>query len=174
MGSSQEANKWLFTRCAEADELRVVHATLKEEAAQAWDAAAKAHDDATKAREEAAKAHEDLAPLLVRVKELKEDVALVSGQRDAINVQIGLASTHIGTLTKEVTTLKETIRERDKALSGTGREIETLRVIDKNKALRAVEKAHGELRDQIVGWQTHAEGKLLRSSDIDFGLPCFC
>jgi hypothetical protein len=32
-----------------------------------------------RAREEAAKAHEDLAPLLVRVKELEEDVALVGG-----------------------------------------------------------------------------------------------
>jgi hypothetical protein len=43
------------------------------------------------------------------VKELKEDIALVSGQRDALNVQIGLASTRVGTLTKEVETLKETI-----------------------------------------------------------------
>jgi hypothetical protein len=43
-------------------------------------------EDATKAREEAAKVHEDLAPLLARVKELKEDVALVSGQRYALNV----------------------------------------------------------------------------------------
>jgi hypothetical protein len=39
-----------------------------------------------KAREEAAKAHEDLVPLLARVKELDEDVALVNGQRDALNV----------------------------------------------------------------------------------------
>jgi BMFP domain-containing protein YqiC len=40
----------------------------------------------TKAQEEVAKAREDLAPLLARVKELEEDVALVSGQRDALNV----------------------------------------------------------------------------------------
>jgi chromosome segregation ATPase len=87
------------------------------------------------------------------VKELEEDVTLVSGQRDALNVQIGLASARIRTLTKEVMTLKETIRERDEALSGTGREIETLRatVHDKNKALRVAEKAHRELRDQIMG-----------------------
>jgi BMFP domain-containing protein YqiC len=39
-----------------------------------------------KAQEEAAKAREDLAPLLARVKELEEDVALVSGQCDALNV----------------------------------------------------------------------------------------
>jgi hypothetical protein len=32
-----------------------------------------------RAQEEAAKAHEDLAPLLACVKELEEDVALVSG-----------------------------------------------------------------------------------------------
>jgi hypothetical protein len=33
-----------------------------------------------------AKAHEDLTPLLARVKELEEDVALVVGQRDALNI----------------------------------------------------------------------------------------
>jgi chromosome segregation ATPase len=110
------------------------------------------------------------------VKELEEDVALVSGQRDALNVQIGLASARVETLTKEVTMLKGTVQERDEALSGTGREIETLRatVHDKKEALRVTEKAHRELHDQIVGWQTHAEGKLLLSSDLDFGLPCFC
>jgi hypothetical protein len=43
------------------------------------------------------------------VKELEEDVALVSGQRDALNVQIGLASARVGTLTKEVEALKETV-----------------------------------------------------------------
>jgi chromosome segregation ATPase len=88
---------------------------------------AKAQEDGAKAREEAAKAREDLAPLLARVKELEEDVALVSGQRDALNVQIGLASTHVGTLTKEVKALKETVRKRDEALLGTCREIKMLR-----------------------------------------------
>jgi hypothetical protein len=43
------------------------------------------------------------------VKELEEDVALVSGQCDALNVQIGLASVHVGTLTEEVEMLKGTI-----------------------------------------------------------------
>jgi HD superfamily phosphodiesterase len=62
-----------------------------------------------KAREKAAKAREDLAPLLARVKELEEDVALVSGQRDALNVQIGMASTRVGTLENEVTTLRGTV-----------------------------------------------------------------
>jgi hypothetical protein len=91
-------------------------------------------------------------------------------------VQIGLASAHVGTLTEEVEMLKETIRERDEALSGTGWEIETLRVIvhDKDEALRVAEKAHGKLRDQIVGWLTHVEGKFLPNSDLDFGLLCFC
>jgi uncharacterized protein (DUF3084 family) len=68
------------------DELRVVHAAVREEAAQAREAKAKAHEDAAKAWEEVAKAREDLTPLLARVKELEEDVALVSGQRDALNI----------------------------------------------------------------------------------------
>jgi chromosome segregation ATPase len=72
-----------------------------------------------------------------------------------------MASTRVGTLENEVTTLKGTVRERDEALSGTGQEIETLRatVRDRDEALRAVEKAHEELRDEVMGWQTHAEGK---------------
>jgi predicted nucleic acid-binding Zn-ribbon protein len=37
-----------------------------------------AREDVTKAREETAKAREDLVPLSARVKELKEDVSLVS------------------------------------------------------------------------------------------------
>jgi hypothetical protein len=37
----EDANKRLFEKSAEVDELRIVHATLKEEAAQARDAAAK-------------------------------------------------------------------------------------------------------------------------------------
>jgi BMFP domain-containing protein YqiC len=53
---------------------------------QAWEAKAKAREDAAKAREEAAKAREDLVPLLARVKELEEDIALVGGQRDALNI----------------------------------------------------------------------------------------
>jgi chromosome segregation ATPase len=110
------------------------------------------------------------------VKELEEDVALVSEQRDALNMQIGLASARIETLTEELMMLKETIRQRDEALLGTDQEIETPRVTvhDKNEALSAAEKAQGELRDQIVGWQTHAEGEFSLNSDLDFGLLCFC
>jgi chromosome segregation ATPase len=166
----------LSKKSAEVSELRVVHTALKEEAVQARDATAKAREDVTKAREEAAKAREDLAPLLARVKGLEEDITLVSGQRDALNVQIGLAFAHVGTLTVEVESLKDTVRERDEALSGTGPEIKMLRatVHDKDEALLEAEKARGELRDQIVGWQTHAEGKLLPNSDLDFRLWCFC
>jgi peptidoglycan hydrolase CwlO-like protein len=71
------------------------------------------------------------------VKELEEDVALVSGQRDALNIQIGLVSARFETLKNEVMTLKETIQARDEALSGTGREIKTLRatVHDRDEAL---------------------------------------
>jgi uncharacterized protein (DUF3084 family) len=88
------------------DELRVVHAAVREEAEQAWEAEAKAREDATRAWEEAAKAREDLTPLLVRVKELEEDVALVGDQRDALNIQIGMASARVRTLEDEVATLK--------------------------------------------------------------------
>jgi flagellar motility protein MotE (MotC chaperone) len=82
----EEANKRPSKKSAEADELRVVHAALREEAAQAREAMTTAREDATKAQKEVAKAHEDHAPLLARVKELEEDVTLVSGQRDALNV----------------------------------------------------------------------------------------
>jgi predicted RNase H-like nuclease (RuvC/YqgF family) len=107
------------------------------------------------------KAREDLALLLARVKELEEVVALVSGQRDALNIQIGMASARVRTLEDEVATLKGMVRERDEAVSGTGREIKTLRaaVCDKDEALQALEKAREELRDEVMGWQTHAEGK---------------
>jgi uncharacterized protein (DUF3084 family) len=82
----EEANKRLSKKSAEVDELRVVHAAVREEVVQAQEAEAKAHEDVAKAWEEVAKAHEDLTPLLARVKELEEDVALVSGQRNALNV----------------------------------------------------------------------------------------
>jgi seryl-tRNA synthetase len=80
----EEANQRLSKKSAEVDELCVVTTTLKEEAAHARDTAAKAIEDAAKAREEAAKAREDLAPLLAHMKELEEDVALVSGQLKAL------------------------------------------------------------------------------------------
>jgi hypothetical protein len=72
-----------------------------------------------------------------------------------------MASTRVGTLEDEVATLKGTVRERDEALSGIGREIETLRaaVCDKDKALQASEKAREELCYEVMGWQTHAKGK---------------
>jgi chromosome segregation ATPase len=116
-----------------------------------------------RAREEVAKAREDLAPLLARVKELEEDVALVGGQRDALNIQIGMASARVETLEDEVAMLKVIVRERDEALSGTGWEIEVLRaaIYDKDEALQALEKAREELRDKVMGWQTHTEGKPL-------------
>jgi chromosome segregation ATPase len=100
-----------------------------------------------------AKAREDLAPLLACVKELEEDVALVGGQHDALNIQIKMVSAHIRNLEDKVVTLKGTVRERDEALSGAGREIEALRAVvhDKDEALRALEKACGELRDEVHG-----------------------
>jgi chromosome segregation ATPase len=108
------------------------------------------------------------------VRELEEDIALVSGQHDALNAQIGLVSARLETLESEVVALKETVRSRDEALSDTGREIETLRAIvhDRDEALRAVRKAHSELCDQIVGWQTHAEGRFPPDSNLDLGSLC--
>jgi hypothetical protein len=150
----KEANMRLSKKSMEADELHIVHAAVREEAAEAREATAKAREDVAKAQEEAAKAHEDHAPLLACVKELEKDVALVSGQRDALNVQIGLVSARLETLQDEVMALKEIVRARDEALSGTGREIEALRatIHDRDEVLQAAEKAHSELRDQIVGW----------------------
>jgi hypothetical protein len=75
----EQANKRLAKKSAEADELCVVHGVLREEATQAQEATVKACEDATKAQEEAIKTREDHAPLLARVKELEEDVALISG-----------------------------------------------------------------------------------------------
>jgi thioesterase domain-containing protein len=78
-------------------------------------------------------------------------------------------------LQNEVMTLKETIQARDEALSGTGREIEVLRatIHDRDEVLRAAEKAHDELHDQIMGWQTHAEGKFSPNSDLNLNFLCF-
>jgi chromosome segregation ATPase len=104
-----EANKRLSKKSAEADELRIVHAAVREEASQAQEATTKAREDATKAQEEETKAREDHTPLLAHVKELEKDVALISDQRDALNVQIRLMSARIETLESEVVTLKEII-----------------------------------------------------------------
>jgi uncharacterized protein (DUF3084 family) len=76
----------LSQKSVEVDELRVIHAAVREEAAQAQEAKAMACEDVTRAQEEVAKACEDLAPLLARAKELEEDVTLVGGQRDALNI----------------------------------------------------------------------------------------
>jgi hypothetical protein len=40
------------------------------------------------------------------VKELEEDIASVSGQHDALNIQIRMAFAHVGTMKDEVVTLK--------------------------------------------------------------------
>jgi chromosome segregation ATPase len=88
------------------------------------------------------------------VKELEEHISLVDGQRDALNIQAGMASARVRTLEDKVVTLKGTVRERDEALSSAGREIEVLRatVHDRDEALRASEKTCGELRDEVMGW----------------------
>jgi acyl-CoA reductase-like NAD-dependent aldehyde dehydrogenase len=73
-------------------------------------------------------------------------------------------------------TLRGTVRERDEALSDADREIETLRatVRERDEALQAAKKACDELRDEIMGWQTHAEGKPLSSFDLGLGVPSLC
>jgi chromosome segregation ATPase len=97
------------------------------------------------------------------VKELEEDIALVSRHRDALNVQIGEVSARFGALKDEVATLSGAIQERDEALSNARQEIETLRaaIRDRDGALQALERTCGGLRDEVVGWQTHSEGKYL-------------
>jgi chromosome segregation ATPase len=159
----EKANKRLSQQSIETAELRVAYAAVKEEAVQAREAEATVREDVTRAREEPAKAREDLAPLLARVKELEQDIALVGGQRDALNIEVGVVSTRIKTLEDEVVMLMGTVRERDEALSGAGREIEVLRAMvdDRNEALRASKKTCMELHDKVLGWQTHSEGKLL-------------
>jgi hypothetical protein len=74
-----------------------------------------------------------------------------------------MASTRVRTMEGKVVMLTGTVRERDEALSSAGREVEALRVVlhDKDEALRVSEKTCGELRDEVVGWQTHSEGKPL-------------
>jgi chromosome segregation ATPase len=117
--------------------------------------------DATRAREEPAQAHEDLVPLSARVKELEEDVTLVGRHRDTLNVQIGHVTARFRALKDEFATLSGAVQERDEALSNTRQEIETLRaaIRDWDGALQALEKTCGGLRDEVVGWQAHSEGK---------------
>jgi hypothetical protein len=53
-----------------------------------------------------------------------------------------MVSAHLRTLEDEVVMLRGTVCDRD-------------------AALRASEKTCGELSDEVMGWQTHSEGKLL-------------
>jgi chromosome segregation ATPase len=64
-------------------------------------------------------------------------------------------------LKNKVATLSGAVRERDEALSNARQEIETLRVAvrDRDGALQTLEKTCGGLRDEVVGWQNHSEGK---------------
>jgi chromosome segregation ATPase len=87
-----------------------------------------------------------------------------------------MASAHVRTLEDEVAMLKGTVRERDEALSGIGREIEALRatVCDKDEVLRAAKKACEELRDEVVGWQTQAKVSFLLRFDFGLEVPGLC
>jgi hypothetical protein len=87
-----------------------------------------------------------------------------------------MASAHVRTLESEVVTLSGTVRERDEALSGTDREVEALRATlhDRDEALRASEKTCGELCDEVMGWQTHSEGKLLLYSGLGVEVLGLC
>jgi chromosome segregation ATPase len=138
-----------------------VTAAVKEEAAQARAAEVTAREDATRAREEVTQAREALVPLSARVKELEEDVTLVSRHRDTLNIQIGQVTARFEALKNEVAMLSGAVLERDEALLNARQEIETLRaaVHDRDDALQALEKTCGGLRDEVVGWHTHSEGK---------------
>jgi predicted RNase H-like nuclease (RuvC/YqgF family) len=168
----EEANQRLSRQSAEAAELHVAYVVVKEEVVQAWAAEAVVREDVTKARE----ACEDLVPLSARVKELEEDVALVGRHRDALNVQIGEVSARFGALKDEVATLSGAVQERDEALLSARQEIETLRaaIRDRDGALQALEKTCGGLRDEVMGWQTHSEGRFLLHNGLGVEVPCLC
>jgi chromosome segregation ATPase len=112
-------------------------------------------------------------PLSARVKELEEDVTFVSRHRDTLNVQIGQVTARFEALKNEVAMLSGAVREWDEALSNASQEIETLRaaVCDRDGALQALEKTCGGLRDEVMGWQTHSEGKFLSYSGLGGELP---
>jgi chromosome segregation ATPase len=95
------------------------------------------------------------------MKELEEDVALVGRHRDTLNVQIGQVTARFEALKDEVAMLSGAVQERDKALSNARQEIETLRaaIRDRDGSLQTLEKTCGGLRDEVMGWQTHSEGK---------------
>jgi chromosome segregation ATPase len=130
----------------------------------------------TRAREEAAKAREALVSLSACVKELEEDVTLVSRHRDILNIQIRQVTARFEALKNKVAMLSGAVRERDEALSNASQEIETLRaaIRDRDGALQALEKTCGGLHDEVVGWQTHSEGKFLSYSGLGGELPSLC
>jgi cell division protein FtsB len=134
---------------------------VKEEAMQAWAAEAVMRTDMDKAREEAAQARRDLEPLSARVKELEEDVSQVSRQRDALNVEVEQATARSDALKDEVTTLKGAVQEKDAALEAARQEIEALKatISNKDSTLLGLERTCGGLCNEVVGLQTHIEGK---------------
>jgi chromosome segregation ATPase len=95
------------------------------------------------------------------VKELEENVSQVSRQRDGLNIEVEQATAHSDALKDEVTMLKGAVEEKDAALESARQEIEALKVTigDKDNAFLRLERTCGGLRDEIVGLQTHIEGK---------------
>jgi predicted nucleic acid-binding Zn-ribbon protein len=67
------------------------------------------------------------------VKELEEDVTLVSRHRNTLNVQIGQVTARFEALKNEVATLSGAVRERDEALSNARQEIETLTTVVRDR-----------------------------------------
>jgi chromosome segregation ATPase len=95
------------------------------------------------------------------VKKLEEDVSQVSRQRDALNVEVKQVTARFGALKDEVTTLNGAVQEKDVALESTRQEIEALKatISDKDSTLLGLERTCGGLRNEVVGLQTHIEGK---------------
>jgi predicted nucleic acid-binding Zn-ribbon protein len=95
------------------------------------------------------------------VKELEEDVSQVSRQRDTLNVQIGQVSARFSALKDEITALNGAVQEKDVALQTARQEIEALKAMisDKDSALLGLERTCGGLCNEVVGLQTHIEGK---------------
>jgi chromosome segregation ATPase len=95
------------------------------------------------------------------VKELEEDVSQVSHQRDALNVEDEQAAARSDALKDEVMTLKGAVQEKDAALEAARQEVEVLKatVSNKDSALLGLQRTCGGLHNEVVGLQTHIEGK---------------
>jgi uncharacterized protein (DUF3084 family) len=71
--------------------------------------------------------------------------------------------------------LNRAVQEKDAALQTARQEIEALRatVRDRDDALQGLERTCGGLHNEVVGLQTHTEGKY-RCYSLGVEAPCWC